>query len=1256
MNKNIAAPLCALFAALFALWACNVESPPGSRTRQLKFDHIADSLAQAGYDSLEITVTGGGLSAPLSLYNGPISPITPKLLPESLGESYQVILKAFDKEKPGLVFKKVYAVTDGRVDEGGITIIPEPDPGTEPDPRDTVPTGVRLDPGALSLADNGDTSRLKATVIPVTAKQNVVWKTGNAGVATVDAEGLVRSVGVGVAMITAQAAEDATKQASIEVTVSKPVAIEGIDLDSAQLKLYVGGPAATLNASIRPVTAPRLLNWESTNASVASVNAEGKVTGLAAGMATVKAQYKSDKTKEAVCLVTVIKDVPVLWGGEDVSVETGATVTFAPKVTQEFGGIVAFKWSLDGDTIWDETATAVPATLSRTYTAAADVYAYFSVQDGEGNIALAKRLIRVGSTSPLVSIAEPANGAVVNTATVTLTYRINNVVHSRQQELVEGSNTVKVDTVINGKSGIDSIEVILDTKKPVVVITAPVDGRLTKDSSVAVAWTVDGTAQTAQLTQALLLEGENAIVRSATDAAGNVGSATVKVRRDTRPPVVIITSPGDGSVTNLAVIPVAWTVDGAAQTVQLTQALAADGEHTIQRTATDSAGNQGTASVKVVRNTQAPLVVITSPVNGLVTNLKVVPVAWTVDGVAQTTQLTQALAIEGENSITREATSPGGTKGSSTVKVIRDTLAPRVLITSPANGLVTKDSLVTLAWTVDGVAQTAQLTHKLAAEGPTTILREATDAAGNKGSASVSVTLDTKGPTAPAVSGVSPTMDATPTWSWVSGGGGGNGTFRYRLDNADLATGATTVTTLTFTPTANLADGIHTLYIQERDEAGNWSPSKSHPIQIDATAPTVAITSPTSAATFLTNKASLFISGTAADAGGVSSVTYALTGQTSTTPQAATGTTAWSFTASALNDGLTLVIVTARDAMGNSKSDTLAVTRRANVVFVRADAVGGDGSNWASAFKNLPEALASLTSGQIWVAQGTYKPTTGTDRTIAFQMKNGVNLYGGFAGTETALNLARNTQATPSILSGEIGPAGPLGNSFSVVIGANATLDGFTVRDANSEVGGGISIINVNMTISNCIIRNNNAVGGGGVNLDDADAIFRNCLFMDNGSAGSADAALRGISEVQFINCSFSNIYGTTNSIGINGNGTSGLIVTIRNCIFWAAVQSNTAISAGVGTVNLSHTILQGGTAEGFSGGQLRDREHRRVHRLQPESQIHERDQSPFAYGQPGHQQGLGLGGPGHGYRRPRPAPRDGPGFGRLRVLRRQGR
>ena len=122
-------------------------------------------------------------------------------------------------------------------------------------------------------------------------------------------------------------------------------------------------------------------------------------------------------------------------------------------------------------------------------------------------------------------------------------------------------------------------------------------------------------------------------------------------------------------------------------------------------------------------------------------------------------------------------------------------------------------------------------TVKDAADNPAILTLPAPGAPGSLG-ANKAIVIDTTAPALPIVSGDTPTEDTTPTWSWVSGGGG-NGTYRHKLDDSDLTSGATTVTALSFTPEAALTEGLHTLYVQERDEAGNWSSSGSFGITVN---------------------------------------------------------------------------------------------------------------------------------------------------------------------------------------------------------------------------------------------------------------------------------------------------------------------------------------------------------------------------------------------------------------------------------------
>lgn len=120
----------------------------------------------------------------------------------------------------------------------------------------------------------------------------------------------------------------------------------------------------------------------------------------------------------------------------------------------------------------------------------------------------------------------------------------------------------------------------------------------------------------------------------------------------------------------------------------------------------------------------------------------------------------------------------------------------------------------------------------------------------------------------------------------------------------------------------------------------------------------------------------------------------------------------------------------------------------------------GNGSSWANASSDLQVMIdASAANDEVWVAAGTYKPAaypTGSSggtssRDYAFLLKDGVKVYGGFAGTETLL-AQRNYTTNPTTLSGDIGT---IGNNTSSPSVSYCTFS----ENAPINDGGGILII-----------------------------------------------------------------------------------------------------------------------------------------------------------------------------------------------------
>ncbi|MEO1074794.1 MAG: T9SS type A sorting domain-containing protein [Bacteroidota bacterium] len=281
-----------------------------------------------------------------------------------------------------------------------------------------------------------------------------------------------------------------------------------------------------------------------------------------------------------------------------------------------------------------------------------------------------------------------------------------------------------------------------------------------------------------------------------------------------------------------------------------------------------------------------------------------------------------------------------------------------------------------------------------------------------------------------------------------------------------------------------------------------------------------------------------------------------------------------------------------------------------SIVYVDADATGNaDGTSWTDAYPDLQSALMAAPIGaELWVAEGTYRPTGGTDRTASFELRTGVALYGGFNGTETARDQGDWT-TNPTILSGDIGtPGDDADNTYQIVTGddvdGTAILDGFTVTGARADGtsprnrGGGLYLLRGEPILRHLLITGNRAdqagtraaFGAGVFCGTSCNAILEDVVFRDNVSGGGGGGmSCKGSAAPVLRRVRFEN-----NAAGILGGG----MTNDTNCdavVIDAVFVGNTARYSGAldnfrnADAVLINVVFENNEASEYGGAMIND-------------------------------------------------------------------
>lgn len=270
-------------------------------------------------------------------------------------------------------------------------------------------SSVTLSDDSLTL-DIGKTKRITATVLPDNATdKTIVWKSDNEAVATVK-NGLVTAVGKGTTTISSTSKNGVVAYCTVTVLVPA----DSVALNKSSLEL-IKGKSETLTSTVTPSNTTDTIVWSSSNSAVATV-ANGKVTAVSAGTATISVTTSRGKT--ASCVITVkVPSTNIILDKYSVTINVGKTdtvkATLAPADTTD-----TVKWTSSDNTVATVSSQGVitarargTATITATTTSGKTATCKVTVLVPSQSVILNKTAVTLnkGQNATLTATMEPVN-------------------------------------------------------------------------------------------------------------------------------------------------------------------------------------------------------------------------------------------------------------------------------------------------------------------------------------------------------------------------------------------------------------------------------------------------------------------------------------------------------------------------------------------------------------------------------------------------------------------------------------------------------------------------------------------------------------------------------------------------------------------------------------------------------------------------------------------------------------------------------
>ena len=339
---------------------------------------------------------------------------------------------------------------------------------------------LSLDPGEYTLESIGSSFKIAPVFYPEDATDTEVsWTSADPKIASVSSDGTVTAIGPGTTAITAAAAGGAITSKCVVTVLSPALAIK---ISDSRLSLEEG-EEATLSASVFPSDATQsTLTWRSDKPEVATVDQDGKVRAVKAGVAVITVSVS--ETVFETCTVTVVSRVTgISFDVDELEILPGESHQLKVTVLPENASVPDVNWSSDNAKVAKVSDTGLVTGLS------AGVATIHAVTRDGGKMATC--LVKVGTPVSGISLSKSSASMYVGDSPLALTAAITPS-NASDKSVVWSSSDASVASVTAG-SGLDATVTPVAAGTATITVSTP-DGKFSASCVLTVMQHVTGVS------------------------------------------------------------------------------------------------------------------------------------------------------------------------------------------------------------------------------------------------------------------------------------------------------------------------------------------------------------------------------------------------------------------------------------------------------------------------------------------------------------------------------------------------------------------------------------------------------------------------------------------------------------------------------------------------------------------------------------------------------------------------------------------